>query len=114
MGQYYSDARDALSNIKDLPVGRLASRKILIDNEETRVSYFEFQSGENTGWHKHEFSYSALYLTDAKLYHTRVDGSQFTSEHQAKEFKIHPVGVEHKVRSESIHVVKLLEVEFKK
>jgi len=37
MGQYYNDARDALVNAKDLPVGKLAKRVVLTDNEVTRV-----------------------------------------------------------------------------
>jgi beta-alanine degradation protein BauB len=113
MGQYYSEARDALENIKDLPVGNLAKRTVLVDNDSTRVSYFEFEPGDNTGWHKHALNYCALYLTEAKLFHTRIDGSKFSTEHKAQDFKIHPVGTEHNVRSESDHVIKLLEIEFK-
>ena len=113
MGQYYNDARDALANAKDLPVGKLAKRVVLTDNEVTRVSYFEFEQGDNTGWHKHALNYCSLYLTDATLFHTRIDGSQFSSSHVPQEFKIHPVGVEHNVKSESPHIVKLLEIEFK-
>ena len=43
MGHYYNDARDALADVKDLPVGKLAKRVVLTDNEVTRVSYFEFE-----------------------------------------------------------------------
>jgi len=113
MGEYYNDSRTALENIKDLPVGRLASRQVILDNEKSRITYFEFEPGDHTGWHKHEYHYGALYLTSAKLFHTRIDGTQFLSEHQAQEFKIHPIGTEHNVRSESEHVIKMLEIEFK-
>ena len=37
MGQYYSEERNELENIKDLPVGKLAKRDVLIDNDSTRV-----------------------------------------------------------------------------
>ena len=114
MGQYYNESRDSLKDHKDLPVGKLAKRTVLVDNEMTRVSYFEIEPGDNTGWHKHEFDYAALYLTDAKLFHTRIDGTQFLSEHKAHEFKNHPVGVEHNVRSEADYTIKLLEIEYKK
>ena len=113
MGEYYNESRDALMGVKELPVGKLAMRQVLLDNDQTRISLFEFSPGDNTGWHKHEYHYGALYLTDAKLFHTRVDGSQFHSEHPAQEFKTHPIGVEHNVRNEADYIVKLLEIEFK-
>ncbi|MEI7530455.1 MAG: cupin [Betaproteobacteria bacterium] len=113
MGEYYNEERNSLANVKDLPVGKLANRVVLEDNDKVCVSYFEFAPGDNTGWHKHAFDYCTLYLTDAKLFHTRYDGTQFLSEHQAREFKNHPVGTEHNVRNESDHVIRLLEVEYK-
>ena len=103
MAEYYNESRDSLKDHQGLPVGKLAKRTVLVDNEVTRVSYFELEPGDNT----------ALYLTDAKLFHTRIDGTQFTSEHKAREFKIHPVGVEHNVRSEANFTIKLLEIEYK-
>jgi len=114
MAEYYNESRDSLKDHQSLPVGKLAKRTVLVDNEATRVSYFELEPGDNTGWHKHESDYGALYLTDGKLFHTRIDGTQFTSEHKAREFKIHPVGVEHNVRSEASFTIKLLEIEYKK
>ena len=113
MAEYYGERRDSLKDHKGLPVGKLAKRTVLLDNEITRVSYFEIESGDNTGWHRHELVYGTLYLTDAKLFHTRIDGTQFTSEHKAQEFKIHPVGVEHNVRGESSFTIKLVEIEYK-
>ena len=113
MAEYYNENRDSLKDHQGLPVGKLAKRTVLVDNELTRVSFFELEPGDNTGWHKHESDYGALYLTDGKLFHTRIDGTQFTSEHKAREFKIHPVGVEHNVRSDANFTIKLLEIEYK-
>jgi quercetin dioxygenase-like cupin family protein len=68
MAEYYNESRDSLKDHQGLPVGKLAKRTVLVDNEVTRVSFFELEPGDNTGWHKHESDYAALYLTDAKLF----------------------------------------------
>ena len=114
MGEYFNEERNALADIRDLPVGKLAGRKVLTDDADTRVALFEFEPGDNTGWHKHEFNYCAVYLTDAKLFHTRRDGSELDTEHKAHEFKAHPVGTEHNVRNVGTSTVRLLEIEFKR
>ena len=114
MGEYFNQERNALADIRDLPVGKLAKRQVLTDDAHTRVALFEFEPGDNTGWHKHEFNYCAIYLTDAKPFHTRRDGSELHTEHTAHESKAHPVGTEHNVRSVGGNVVRLLEIEFKR
>ena len=62
MAEYYNESRDSLKDRQGLPVGKLAKRTVLVDNEVTRVSYFELEPGDNTGWHKHESDYAALTL----------------------------------------------------
>ena len=41
MAEYYNESRDSLKDHQGLPVGKLAKRTVLVDNEVTRVSYFE-------------------------------------------------------------------------
>ena len=40
MAEYYNESRDSLKDHQSLPVGKLAKRTVLVDNEVTRVSYF--------------------------------------------------------------------------
>ena len=43
MAEYYNESRDSLKDHQSLPVGKLAKRTVLVDNEVTRVSYFELE-----------------------------------------------------------------------
>ena len=36
----------------------------LIDDDRTRVTRFDFEPGQQTGWHRHEFDYVITALTD--------------------------------------------------
>ena len=37
--------------------------KMLVDDERTRVTRFEFQPDQETGWHEHEFGYVITAIT---------------------------------------------------
>ena len=113
MGTYYAAARDRLANVQDLTVGALATRTVLLDDERKRVSHFHFKPGDETGWHKHEYDYFVVYLTDARLLHMPRGGDEATLEHKARDSRAIAAGVEHNVRCLSTHDVELLEIEYK-
>lgn len=113
MGTYYGAARDGLADVQQLIVGALAKRTVLIEDDRRRVSHFHFKSGEETGWHKHEYDYFVVYLTDAKLLHMPRGGDEVILEHNVRDSRAIPAGVEHNVRCLSVHDVELLEVEYK-
>lgn len=113
MGTYYAAARDRLADVQELAVGALAKRTVLIEDDLRRVSHFHFQPGEETGWHKHEFDYFVVYLTDAKLLQLPRGGDQVILEHKVRDSRAIAAGVEHNVRCLSAHDVELLEIEYK-
>ncbi len=39
----------------------------LIDDDRTRVTRFDFEPGQQTGWHRHEFDYVITALTDCHM-----------------------------------------------
>ncbi len=114
MGTYYAAARDRLADVQELTVGALATRNVLIDDDHRRVSHFRFKPQDETGWHKHEYDYFVVYLTDAKLLHMPRGGDEVILEHKVRDNRPIAAGVEHNVRCLSTHDVELLEIEYKK
>lgn len=113
MGTYYTEARNRLADVQDLAVGALATRTVLVEDDRKRVSHFRFRPGEETGWHKHEYDYFVVYLTDAKLLHMPRGGNEVILEHKVRDSRAIAAGVEHNVRCLSTHDVELLEIEYK-
>jgi quercetin dioxygenase-like cupin family protein len=77
------------------------------------VSHFHFKPGDETGWHKHEYPYFVVYLTDCKLLHMPRNAPEAVIEHNSRDSRHIPPGVEHHVRSIADHDVELLEIEYK-
>ena len=48
----------------------------LIDNERVRVTEWRFGPGEATGWHRHEFDYVVVPVTNGKLHLKEPDGER--------------------------------------
>ncbi|WP_150524959.1 cupin domain-containing protein [Roseibium sediminis] len=44
-----------------------ASSEILIDDERVRVTRFDFEPGDETGWHTHGLDYVITTLTDCTM-----------------------------------------------
>lgn len=113
MGSYYTEARNRLADDQELAVGELAKRTVLIEDDHRRVSHFRFRPGEETGWHKHEYDYFVVYLTNAKLLHMPRGGDEVILDHKVRDNRAIAAGVEHNVRCLSGHDVELLEIEYK-
>ena len=45
----------------------MATSKIMIDNEKTRVTSWAFEPGEETGQHIHEYDYVVVPMKDGEL-----------------------------------------------
>lgn len=114
MGRYYAETRDRLEDAADLAVGSLATRTVLLDDEFKRVSHFVFRPGDETGWHKHEYPYFVVYLTDCRLQHMSRNAPEAIIDHRARDSRHLEAGVEHHVRSLAAHDVELLEIEYKR
>ncbi|WP_306152485.1 cupin domain-containing protein [Roseovarius sp. MMSF_3281] len=40
---------------------------LMIDDERVRVTRFDFEPGQETGWHRHEYDYVITALTDCQM-----------------------------------------------
>jgi quercetin dioxygenase-like cupin family protein len=90
-----------------------ANATVLIDNERVRVTRWHFAPGAATGWHRHEYDYVVVPLTDGKLRLVEAAGIRYS------ELKIgapysREAGVEHDVVNANDHEFTFIEIEMKK
>ena len=90
-----------------------ASATVLIDNERVRVTRWQFAPGAATGWHRHEYDYVIVPLTDGKLRLVEADGSRY-SELKVGVPYFRETGVEHDVVNANDHEFTFIEIEMKR
>ena len=90
-----------------------ATPVVLIDNERVRVTRWHFAPGAATGWHRHEYDYVIVPLTDGRLELVEPDGRRFT-ELRVGEPYFRETGVEHDVVNANDHEFTFIETELKR
>lgn len=83
------------------------------DNARTRVTLWRFAPGAATGFHRHEFDYVVVPLTDGKLKIVDKEGRESFSELAAGVSYFRQAGVEHDVINASPGDFAFVEIEFK-
>ena len=53
-----------------------ATPTVLIDNDRVRVTRWRFAPGAATGWHRHEYDYVIVPLTDGRLALVEPEGER--------------------------------------
>lgn len=83
------------------------------DDDDVRITRWDFQPGAVTGWHTHGWPYFVVMLTDALM---RVhDGVTVTETRLvAGQAYSRPTGVEHDVMNGSDHAMAFVEIELKR
>lgn len=84
-----------------------------IDNDRVRVIRWDFESGAETGWHKHEMDYIVVPLTSGALTAEMPDGSQVINNLNAGESYNRPEGVHHNIINSSDGPFSFIEIELK-
>lgn len=83
------------------------------DDTTARITRWDFQPGAVTGWHRHEWPYFVIMLTDGILrVHNGADVSDVTL--VAGQSYRRPPGIEHDVMNGSDHPIAFVEIEIKK
>ena len=90
-----------------------AAATVLIDNERVRVTRWHFAPGAATGWHRHEYDYVIVPLTDGKLRLVEPDGERY-SELETGVPYFRETGVEHDVVNANDHEFTFIEIELKR
>lgn len=84
-----------------------------VDNDTVRVTEWRFAPGAETGWHRHEYDYVVVPITDGLLVLDTPDG-RVEAELKAGVSYARPVGVEHNVTNGGAGELAFIEVEIKR
>ena len=85
----------------------------LIDEARVRVTRYDFAPGAQTGWHRHEFDYVIVAITDCTMRIEGRDGSHFEARVGAGDAYRRNHGVEHNVTNGGESPMSFVEVELK-
>jgi quercetin dioxygenase-like cupin family protein len=86
---------------------------VLVDNDRVRVTRFDFEPGQQTGWHVHGHDYVVTPLTACHFKLEEPEGSVREVTMQAGEAYHRPIGVEHNVINGGSEPMAFVEVEIK-
>ena len=90
-----------------------AKATCLIDDERVRVTRFDFQPGDETGWHVHGMDYVITALTDCTMHLHEPGGAQHDAHVPAGTVYRRDAGVEHNVINGGHAQMSFVEVELK-
>ena len=90
-----------------------ASPTVLIDNERVRVTRWHFAPGAATGWHRHEYDYVIVPLTDGKLRLVEPEGERYSELVTGVPY-FRETGVEHDVHNANDYEFTFIEIEIKR
>jgi quercetin dioxygenase-like cupin family protein len=83
------------------------------DDQDVRITRWDFPPGAVTGWHTHGWPYFVVMLTDAAL--SVHDGTNVAEASLAAGQAYHrPPGIQHDVMNSSPHPVAFVEIEIKR
>ena len=89
-----------------------ATATVLIDNDRVRVTRWRFAPGAATGWHRHEYDYVVVPLTDGKLTLVEPEGERDSDLAIGAPY-FREAGVEHDVVNANDHEFTFIEIEVK-
>ena len=91
----------------------MATSKIMIDNEKTRVTSWAFEPGEETGQHIHEYDYVVVPMKNGELKLVDHTGLVYISKLQKGISYYKEKGVNHNVINNNDFAYSFIEIEFK-
>lgn len=95
-------------------IKRTAARALqLIDNDDVRVTRFEFELGDETGWHEHGFNYVITALTHCTML-IQDDDEERVVETEIGAAYYRKAGVKHNVINYGKVPMAFVEVEMKR
>tara|TARA_Y100000766_G_scaffold225726_1_gene198510 strand:+ start:142 stop:444 length:303 start_codon:yes stop_codon:yes gene_type:complete len=89
------------------------SSTLLVENQKVRVTRFDFEPNQETGWHIHEYDYVITAITDCSMMLQHPDGTETESEVAAGNAYIRDAGVHHNVINVSDEKMSFIEIELK-
>lgn len=89
------------------------SSTLLIDGEKVRVTRFDFEPGQETGWHEHGYDYVITAITNCHMMLENSDGTNSTAEIKGGDAYSRKAGVRHNVINSSDKLMTFIEIELK-
>ncbi len=90
-----------------------ATATTLVDDERVRVTRFDFEPGQETGWHVHGHDYVVTPVTECIMLLEEPGGTSRTVTMAAGDAYRRPIGVEHNVVNAGTKMMSFVEVELK-
>ena len=87
---------------------------LLIDDEKTRVTRFDFAPNQETGWHEQSYDYAITALTDCNMRLEHLEWSATKALVPAGEAYRRVAGIRHNAINASEKMMSFVEVELKK
>ncbi|MEV5788397.1 cupin domain-containing protein [Streptomyces sp. NBC_00715] len=84
------------------------------EDEQVRVTRWDFEPGESTGRHVHAYGYVVVPVTDGRTDIVTPDGTTTSSELRAGESYARPAGGEHEVVNAGGSALAFVEIELKR
>ena len=89
------------------------SSTLLIEDEKVRVTRFDFEPGQETGWHEHGYDYVITAITNCDIALENSDGTRSTTKIKEGEAYSRKAGVRHNVVNSSEKSMAFIEIELK-
>ncbi len=89
------------------------SSTLIVEDKKVRVTRFDFEPDQETGWHVHEYDYVITAITDCFMLLQHPDGIETDSEVAAGNAYIREAGVHHNVINKSDQKMTFIEIELK-
>lgn len=86
---------------------------MLLEDDRTRVTRFEFQPDQETGWHEHEYDYVITAITDCNMKIENPDGVDTLVSVAAGDAYRRNASVKHNVINNSKIPMSFVEIELK-
>lgn len=87
------------------------SSTTVLQNDRVKVTLWEFQPGQDTGWHRHQYDYVIVPLTAGRLRLEVPGGREEFSNLEVGVPYFREVGVEHNVINDTDHEFRFIEIE---
>ncbi len=86
---------------------------VQVDNDTVKVTEWRFAPDAQTGWHRHEYDYVVVPVTDGRL-RLETPGGEIEAELKTGQSYSRAVGVEHNVINASGRELVFIEIEIKR
>ena len=94
-------------------MGQTCTAKMLVDDERTRVTRFEFLPDQETGWHEHQCDYVIVAVIDCEMKIEHPDGEDTSVFVAAADAYRRNAGIKHNVINNGKVPMAFIEIELK-